>query len=180
MKVLRQDGKKMKRQGSADVFHVAGASSPSAEVVSRAMMVTAPAVHLRVAVDAATAPSNPHDRPASRARSLTGAQTVEVVRYSPPVQLRVNVPVMVTDTGGFEDHVAVSRRQRRNRAPSLATPAPMRRRCGGWEERQENEAAGASLPSLEKMSSVPGLHLARVANDAAGQDRAAGMQRRER
>lgn len=107
---------------------------------------------------APAAPSNPQDRPASRARSLTGAQTVEEARYSPPAQLRVNVPVMVTDTCGFEDHVAVSRRQRRDRAPGVATPAPMRRNCHGWEEQQESEeAAGASLSSLEKVSSVPGF-----------------------
>ncbi|KAL3252385.1 hypothetical protein MRX96_017700 [Rhipicephalus microplus] len=152
-KVVRLD-EKMKKQGSADVFHVAGASSPSAEVISRAMTVAAPAVHLRVTYDAATAPSDSHDRPASRARS-TGAQTVEVVRYSPPVQLRVNVPLMVTDTGGFEDHVAVSRRQRRNRAPSVATPAPMSRRRDGWEQHQESEAARASLSSLDTVTSVP-------------------------
>ncbi|XP_075731172.1 uncharacterized protein LOC119181866 [Rhipicephalus microplus] len=62
---------------------------------------------------------------------------------------------MVTDTGGFEDHVVVSRRQRRNRAPNVATPAPMSRRRDGWEQHQESETARASLSSLDTVTSVP-------------------------
>ncbi|XP_075527906.1 uncharacterized protein LOC142560033 [Dermacentor variabilis] len=105
---------------------------------------------------APAAPSNLHDRPASRARSLTG-ETGEVVQYSPPVELRANVPVMVTDTGDFEDHVVVSHRQQRSRAPGVATPAPTRRSRHEWEKQESVGTAGASLPSPERLSSVPDL-----------------------
>lgn len=77
-----------------------------------------------------------------------------MVQYSPPVELRANVPVMVTDTSGFEDHVVVPHRQQRSRAPSVATPSPMRRSPHGGEEQESEGTAGASLSSLE-VSSVP-------------------------
>lgn len=83
-----------------------------------------------------------------------------MVRYSPTVLHRGDVPGMATDIGALEvHHAVVSHRQRRDRPPSAPTSATMRRSCRGQKEQKREETAGASLSSLEEVSPVSDFNL---------------------